>query len=359
MGSSRSGPTRMAREIAEIPAVVERTLREGARDLDQVARAIARRAPRFVLIAARGTSDHAAVYARYLIETTLGIPVGLAAASVTTIYRAPLRWDDVLLVAVSQSGAGPDMAAVVEAARAAGAPTLAITNEPSSALAAAAELVLPLHAGDERAVAATKTYVASLAVVAGLVARLAAPLGGGAPWAAALAGLPDELARTLEVAGAWVRGAGAPCVAELAAADEALVVSRGHNFATALEVALKLKETGRIFADGYSTADLLHGPVTVAGPELPTLAFRPDGPAGVAVDESLAVARRSGTLPWTVGGHEVAGRHHALVVAGRLPEPLTPLAFVLPGFLLAEATARARGRDPDAPAGLSKVTRTR
>jgi glucosamine--fructose-6-phosphate aminotransferase (isomerizing) len=349
----------MAREIAEIPAVVERTLRDGAADLDDVARAIARRAPRFVLIAARGTSDHAAIYARYLIETTLGIPAGLAAASITTIYHAPLRWDDILLVAVSQSGAGPDVAAVVEAARAAGAPTLAITNEPSSALAVAAELVLPLHAGEERAVAATKTYVASLAVVAGLVARLAAPLAGGAPWAPAMAGLPEELARTLEDAGAWVRGPGAQCVAELAAADEALVVSRGHNFATALEVALKLKETGRIFADGYSTADLLHGPVAVAGPGLPTLAFRPDGPAGVAVDETLAVARRSGTLPWTVGGREVAGRHHALVIAAGLPEPLTPLAFVLPGFLLAEATARARGRNPDAPAGLTKVTRTR
>jgi glucosamine--fructose-6-phosphate aminotransferase (isomerizing) len=317
-------------------------------------------------VAARGTSDHAGIYARYLIETTLGIPVGLAAASVTTIYRAPLRWDDVLLVAVSQSGAGPDVAAVVEAARTAGAPTLAITNEPGSALAAAAELVLPLHAGEERAVAATKTYVASLAVVAGLVARLAAPLAAGASWANALSDLPDELARSLEVAGAWVRGPGAACVDELAAADEALVVSRGHNFATALEVALKLKETGRIFADGYSTADLLHGPVTVAGPELPTIAFRPDGPAGIAVDEALVVARRAGTLPWTIGGNELAGRpseltgrSRALVIAPDLPESLTPLAYVLPGFLLAEAVARARGRDPDAPAGLSKVTRTR
>jgi glucosamine--fructose-6-phosphate aminotransferase (isomerizing) len=186
-----------------------------------VAAVIARRAPRFVLVAARGTSDHAAIYARYLIETTLGIPVGLAAASITTIYGAPLHWDDVLLIAVSQSGAGPDVAAVVEAARAAGAPTLAITNDPSSALATAAELVLPLYAGEERAVAATKTYVASLAVVAGLVARLAAPLAGGAPWATALSGLPDVLARSLEIAGAWVRGPGASCVG-LAGADEAL-----------------------------------------------------------------------------------------------------------------------------------------
>ncbi len=352
---SRSAPTRMAREIAEIPAVVERALDEGADDLETAAREIERRAPRFVLIAARGTSDNAGVYARYLIETSLGIPVGLAAASVTTIYHAPLAWDDVLLVAISQSGAGPDVAAVVAAAREAGAPTLAITNDPASAVAAAAELVLPLRAGEERAVAATKTYVASLAVVAGLVARL----GGRAPWAAALGQLPEILAGTLAAAGAWIRGDGAALVGELARSNEALVVSRGHNFATALEVALKLKETGRIFADGYSTADLLHGPVVVAGPGVPALAFRPDGAPGAAVDEAVAVARRHGITPWTIGGHEVRGRDRALVVAPDLPEPLTPLAYVLPGFLLAESVARARGRDPDAPPGLAKVTRTR
>lgn len=345
----------MAREIAEIPGVVERALDDGAADMDSAAREIARRSPRFVLIAARGTSDNAGVYARYLIETSLGIPVGLAAASVTTIYRAPLAWADVLLIAISQSGGGPDVAAVVAAAREAGAPTLAITNDPSSPLAAAAELVLPLHAGEERAVAATKTYAASLAVIAGLVARL----HGRAPWAAALEQLPDTLAATLTTAGSWIRGDGAALVGELARANEALVVSRGHNFATALEVALKLKETGRIFADGYSTADLLHGPVVVAGPDVPALAFRPDGAPGVAVDEALAIARRRGIEPWTVGGNEVGRRDRAIVVAPELPEPLTPLAYVLPGFLLAEAVARARGRDPDAPPGLSKVTRTR
>ena len=355
MGSSRGAPTRMAREIAEIPAVVERALDEGSADLDWVARAIARRPPRFVLVAARGTSDNAGVYARYLVETTLGIPVGLAAASVTTVYRAALAWDDVLLVAISQSGAAPDVAEVVAAARAAGAATLAITNEPASLLAGAAELVIPLRAGEERSVAATKTYVASLAVLADLVGRLAA----GAPWAAGMDRLPEALGAALTTAGAWIRGPGAACIDAFARSDEALVVSRGHNFATALEVALKLKETGRIFADGYSTADLLHGPVTMAGPELPTLAFRPDGAPGAAVDEALAVARRSGSVPWTMGGAEVAGRDRALVVAPDLPEPLTPLAYVLPGYLLAEAVARARGRDPDAPPGLTKVTRTR
>lgn len=351
--------TSMAREIAEIPAVVARVLDDGAGDLDAVAGAIHARAPRFVLVAARGTSDHAGIYARYLLETTLGIPVGLAAASVTTIYGARLRWEDVLLVGISQSGAGPDVAAVVAAARAAGAPTLAITNDPVSPLAEAAELVLPLHAGEERAVAATKTYVASLAVVAGLVARLAERSGIPAVWAPALGAVPEALDATLRATGAWLAGPGRGCVEAFTAGDEALVVSRGHNFATALELALKLKETGRIFADGFSTADLLHGPVVVAGPDVPTLAIRPDGPAGRAVDDALAVAGRRGIVPWTIGGMEIAARGRALAVATDIPEPLTPLAYVLPGFLVAEAVARARGLDPDAPTGLSKVTRTR
>jgi glucosamine--fructose-6-phosphate aminotransferase (isomerizing) len=351
--------THMAREVAEIPGVVGRVLEEGGADLDAAAAAIAGRRPRFVLVAARGTSDHAGVYARYLLETAAGIPVGLAAPSVTTIYAAPVRWDDVLLLGISQSGAGPDVAAVVAAARAAGAPTVAITNDPGSLLAEAAEIVLPLRAGEERAVAATKTYVASLAVVAGLVARLATLGDTPASWATALPGVPAALEDALRTAGGWLAGEGRGCVEAFAAAGEALVVSRGHNFATALELALKLKETGRIFADGYSTADLLHGPVAVAGPMVPTLAIRPDGPAGRAVDDALTVAVRRGIVPWTIGGPEVAGRPRSLVVAPDLPEPLTPLAYVLPGFLVAEAVARARGRDPDAPPGLTKVTRTR
>lgn len=348
-------PTFMADEIAQVPAIVEDLLAARAAEIEAVAREIDRRRPRFAMIAARGTSDHAGIYARYLIETTLGLPVGLAAASVTTVYRASLDWDGVLLLAISQSGAGPDVAAVVEAARAAGAPTLALTNDPASPLATAAELVLPLGAGEERAVAATKTYVASLAIVAALVSRLA----GGAPWADDLASLPDTLAGALVEAGAWLRGAGAACVDALAGADEALVVSRGHNLATALELALKLRETSRIFADGYSTADLLHGPVAVAGPDIPTLVVRPDGPPGASVDEALAVAARRGIVPWTIGGREAAGRPRSLVVAPDLAEPLTPLAYVLPGYLVAEATARRRGRNPDSPPELSKVTRTR
>lgn len=347
-------PTMMATEIAEVPSVVERALCEGAPELDRVAALVDRWPFRFVMITARGTSDNAGTYARYLVETTLGLPVGLAAPSVTTIYAARLAWRDVLLLAVSQSGAGPDVAEVTRAARAGGALTVAVTNEPRSRLAEEAEAVLLLRAGEERAVAATKTYVASLAVLAGLVGRLAPE----AAWASALPDLPAILARSLDAGRAWLAGEGAEAVAAFAAADEALIVSRGHNLATALELALKLKETGRIFADAYSSADLLHGPVALAGADVPTLVPRPDGPLGTSIDEALAVADRAGAAPWWLGGPEVVGRPRSLALP-QLPEPLSPASLVLPGLLLVEAVARARGRNPDAPPGLAKVTRTR
>ncbi len=346
--------TVMAAEIAEVPAVVERALRDGASELDRVAALVDRRPPRFVMIAARGTSDNAGVYARYLVETSLGLPVGLAAPSVTTIYAGRLAWRDVLLLAVSQSGAGPDVAEVTRAARAGGALTVAVTNVPGSRLAEEAEAVLLLRAGEERAVAATKTYVASLAVLAGLIGRLAPE----AAWPPLMPGLPALLAMSLDAGRAWLAGEGAEAVAAFAAADEALVISRGHNLATALELALKLKETGRIFADGYSSADLLHGPVALAGADVPTLVPRPDGPLGTSIDEALAVAGRAGAAPWWLGGPEVAGRPRSLPLPS-LPEPLSPAVLVLPGLLLVEAVARARGRNPDAPPGLAKVTRTR
>ncbi len=346
--------TRMASEIAEIPAVVARILGEGASGTELVARLIERRRPRFVMVAARGTSDHAGVYARYLIETTFGWPVGLAASSVTTVYGARIDWRDILLLSISQSGAGPDIAAVTEAAHRGGATTVALTNEPDSPVAAIADGTLLLHAGPELSVAATKTYVASLAAIAALVGRLAPQ----AEWAPALTSLPDAIGSALVEGRGWLAGEGAEAVAAFARANEALVVSRGYNFATALELALKLKETGRVFADGYSSADFLHGPVALAGPGIPALVPRPDGPIGASIDEALDVAGRVGMDPWIIGGDEVAGRPRALALTAPLPEPLTPLTFVVPGLLLVEAVARARGRDPDAPPGLSKVTRT-
>jgi glucosamine--fructose-6-phosphate aminotransferase (isomerizing) len=349
--------TIMAAEIREVPSIVRTQLTTAAASFEAVAEAIRAAKPDWVSIVARGTSDHAAIYARYLIETQLGWPVGLASPSVTTLYHAPTKWANGLVLAVSQSGRSPDLVAVVEAARRGGALTVAVTNAPDSPLEAAASLGLRCTAGEERAVAATKSYVAELAAVARIVASLAP----ASELAGALPRVPDVLAETLSAAEAWLVGAGRELVAAIATAGRALVVSRGYNLATALETALKLKETGRIFAEGYSAADLEHGPIALAIAGFPTLAFRPDGPIGAAIDPAAERSRSLGARTWVVGGLEVAGQPDALSVGALadLPECLTPLALILPGQLLAEAVAVRLRLSPDAPTGLHKVTLTR
>jgi glucosamine--fructose-6-phosphate aminotransferase (isomerizing) len=353
--------TIMADEIRETPGIVQEQLDATGAVLEAVAEAVRRARPRWVSIVARGTSDHAAIYARYLIETQLGWPVGLASPSVTTIYQAPTDWTDGLVLAVSQSGRSPDLAAVVEAARRGGALTVAVTNVAGSPLELAAAHTVACRAGEERAVAATKSYVAELAAVAGIVAALVPD----SDLAAALPRAPAVLGRTLEAASAWFAGAGQgrglELVEAIAVAGRALVVSRGFNLATALETALKMKETGRIFAEGYSSADLEHGPIALAGAGFPTVVFRPDGPMGAAIDPAAAKARSLGASPWIIGGPEMAGAPDALAIdaLAELPECLTPLALILPGQLLAEAVAVRLGLSPDAPSGLSKVTLTR
>jgi glutamine---fructose-6-phosphate transaminase (isomerizing) len=358
----------MRAEIAEIPDVVRGQLRANADALATVAEAVRHARPHWVSIVARGTSDHAAVYAQFLIETHLGLPVGLASPSVTTVYGATIDWSGGLVLAVSQSGESPDIVAVVEAARHGGALTVAVTNERGSPLEAVAAHTVRCLAGEERAVAATKTYVAELAALAGIVAQLAP----SSEHAGALAAVADVLAATLDESSSWLEGAarsgagsragaGRPLVEAIAGAGRALVASRGFNLATALETALKLKETGRVFAEGYSTADLEHGPIALAAAGIPTLAFRPDGRMGAAIDPAVERARASGAEPWLIGGPEVAGMGHSLSLTSlaKVPESLTPLAYILPGQLLAEAVAVRLGLSPDAPTGLSKVTLTR
>jgi glutamine---fructose-6-phosphate transaminase (isomerizing) len=347
-------PTWMRREIAETPDVVAGLLREGGAEIAAAAAAIRAADPAWAMLVARGTSDNAAIHLRYLIETELGIPCGLAAPSVTTIYGAELRWRGGLVIAVSQSGRSPDLVAVVEAARSGGAVTVAIANDVDSPLVAAAEHLIDCRAGHERAVAATKSYVAQLAAGAALVAALA-PDGRLAP---ALERLPGTLRASLAGALDAITD-DAPIVAEFAASERSIVVSRGYDHATALEIALKLKETGRLFAEGYSAADLSHGPIVLSGPEIPVLAIRPDGRMGPEVDAAITAAARSGARPWVVGGGETLAGDRTIRLPIDVPDGLAALAFVLPGQLLAEAVARRRGYDPDAPPGLQKVTLTR
>ena len=355
--------TFMRREIEAIPGVVDRLLREGVTEIDRAAAAIRAADPGWVSLVARGTSDHAAIHLRYLIETELGIPAGMAAPSTVTIYGANLRWRGGLVVAVSQSGRSPDLIAVLDAARAGGALTVAIVNAADSPLAAAADHVIDCRAGEEHSVAATKSYVGQIAAGAALVAALSPSAG----LAEALPRMPAILRDSLRAASDAIRD-DAPIVAEFAASERSIVIGRGFAYPTALEIALKLKETSRLFAEGYSSADFSHGPVVLTGPEVPILAIRPAGRMGPLVDEGIAAALATGSVPWVVGGEAVAerlptgmdpDRTIALPLPADLPDALAALATVIPGQLLAETVSRRRGYDPDAPRGLLKVTMTR
>jgi glucosamine--fructose-6-phosphate aminotransferase (isomerizing) len=350
----------MRAEIGETPRAVERLLREEATAIGSVAAAT--RDPRWITFVARGTSDHAATYLRYLVETRAGIPAGLAAPSVVTVYGGRIRWAGGLVIAVSQSGRSPDLIAVLDDARRAGAATIALVNDAASPLAAAAGHVIDVRAGQERSVAATKSYVAQLAAGAALTAAWvdAEDLRAG------LDRLPDVLAGSIAAAAEVIHD-DSPIVAEFAASERSIVIGRGFDYATALETALKLKETGRLFAEGYSTADFSHGPVVLSGADVPVLVIRPGGAMGPFVDEGILAARAAGSRPWIVVGAEPTGpvagadpeRLIRLPLPVDLPEALAPLATILPGQLLAEAVSRRRGYDPDAPPGLRKVTLTR
>jgi glucosamine--fructose-6-phosphate aminotransferase (isomerizing) len=321
-------------EIAEQPEVIERLL--ASIDLGPLVGDLRARPPRFVVIAARGSSDNAARYAQHVLGRQCGLPVALATPSLHTLYGTPPRLDGALVIGISQSGASPDVTAVVADAAAQGQPTLAITNDPGSPLGAAAEHVIELGTGEERSVAATKTYTASLAAAAALAAAIA----GDDRLDAELRGVPDaiaaQLARPVDVGLEWQRCA---------------VIGRGANYATAFEAALKVKELTGIAAEPYSPPDLMHGPVAVLGPDHGVLAFAPAGPAAHGVHEAVAEARRRGA-PTIVAA---PGADLDLVA---MPEWLSPLGAVIPAQRLAAAVAERRGVAVDTPFGLSKITRT-
>ena len=345
-------PSWMRAEIEAIPVLLAEA-RSNQATVDALAARISAHPPTAIVIAGRGTSDHAALYARYLLELTIGVPASLAAPSLVTLYGARPDWRHVLVLAISQSGGSPDLLAVIDAARQGGAVTCGIVNDVGSELAGLVDVLLPIGAGPERSVAATKSYVLALDTIARLAAATAAT-----SWARALSQVPETARHVLDASSAWMIGEGAPLVDALAKADRALVVSRGMNLATALEVALKLKETAQIFADGYSAADLMHGPVSLGGPDVPAIVFRPDGPTVPSIDASLSALGLAGSPAWTIGTPSLRTGSAALALPCDLPEPLTPIALVLPGYLLAEQVARRRGLDPDRPRGLAKVTKT-
>jgi glucosamine--fructose-6-phosphate aminotransferase (isomerizing) len=338
-------------EIAEQPAAVARVLADAGGAIAAAAEEVRRRPPRYAVIAARGSSDNAARYAQHVLGRLCGLPVALATPSLHTVYDAPVRYTDGLVLGISQSGASPDVIAVLAAARAQGCVTVAITNDPGSPMAAAATHVIPLQTGVEASVAATKTYTTSLAAVAALAAAIAAD----EPRRRELAGVADAMERQLS------RTAGLDAAADAAAAWQRLaVIGRGANYATAFEAALKIKELAAVAAEPASPADFLHGPVAMLDPGFPVLAVLPSARGGAAVRDVLAAAHGRDADITVIAGDDYAaaapGERRLSVEPG--PEWLSPLCAVVPAQLLAVGAAEHRGVDVDRPAGLQKVTRT-
>ncbi|WP_432189719.1 SIS domain-containing protein [Streptomyces sp. Tue6028] len=339
----------MAREMAEQPDVMRRLLDTGAPRIQDVARQVASRSPRFVLLAARGTSDNAALYAKYLLEIRLGMPCGLTSMSTITAYGARPDLSDVLVITVSQSGGSPDLVASTRAAREAGAITLAVTNNPDSPLAAVSEYHIDIMAGPEKALPATKTYTASLLALYLFVEGLRGGDGAAAQVLPELAA--GLLARQDEVRALASR---------YRFAGRMVITSRGYGYPTAKEAALKLMETSYIPALSYSGADLLHGPLAMVDNISPVIAVVTDGRGGQALQPVLDRLRGRGADLVVVGPRaqvEQASAGFVLPTEG-VAEEVQPMLEILPLQLLAYEVTIARGQDPDAPRALAKVTET-
>jgi glutamine---fructose-6-phosphate transaminase (isomerizing) len=344
--------SRMLDEIREQPAALERTLAWGLRRAERFRAVVSRRHPRLVVLAARGTSDNAALFGRYLIEIATGIPVSLAAPSVLTLYDARMNYRDVLVVAISQSGESADVNFVVERAREQGGLTLGITNERASALARAAEYVFFVRAGREKSVAATKTYTGQMLLLYLLAYALGGPFRVGE-----LERLPELADRALRLETE---------VRELSARyrfmRHAVVVGRGLNYANTFEFALKLMETCYVVAERFSSADFLHGPIALVERNFPVFAFAPPGVTWPSVSVTLEKlqALQAEIVAITGEGNPEASRraNRVIRIRRRIKETLTPIPYIVPAQLFAACLAEEKGINPDRPRTIEKVTLT-
>ncbi|MGA2116433.1 MAG: SIS domain-containing protein [Bryobacteraceae bacterium] len=344
--------SRMLDEIRQQPEALARTLAGEVRHTGRFRKLLERKRPRLVVLVARGTSDNAAQFGRYLLEITTGIPVSLAAPSIATLYDAPIDYRDTLVVGISQSGESTDTNLVLERARAAGALTLGITNERASSLARLAEHVFLVRAGRERSVAATKTYTGQI-----LVLYLLAYALGGKVRLADLERIPQLAAESLGLE------------PEIGALSEryrymrsAVVVGRGLNYANAFEFALKLMETCYVVAERFSSADFLHGPIALVEPSFPVFAFAPMGVTWPSIGDTL---RKLKALKAEIvaiadpANREVDSMATRVIRLPRpIPEVLTPIPYIVPAQIFAACLAAQKGYDPDHPRTLHKVTLT-
>ncbi len=339
------------KEIREQPEAFRRLLEQGRPGVEALAARIREYAPTYGLIAARGSSDNAARYAQYLFGIHNHLTVGLAVPSFFTLYEAAPNMKGALAIGISQSGQSPDIVSVLESARKQGSATVAITNEPASPLAKASEHCVPLLAGEEKAVAATKTYTTELMAMA----MISAALEGKEERWADLAKVAGYAQQTIDLN---------EDVAEKAAAfkgmEHLVVIGRGFNYSTAYETSLKIKETNYLVAEPYSVADLLHGPVAMIGEGFPVLLVAPSGKTHADVPKVLeTVEKRKARLIAITDDAAVLERAEVgLRLPSGMPEWVSPMAAVIAGQLFAGGLADVNGLDPDRPRGLSKVTLT-
>jgi glucosamine--fructose-6-phosphate aminotransferase (isomerizing) len=351
--------SQMLTEIRQQPETLERTLESGLRAVARFQKDLERRRPKFIVLAARGTSDNAAQFGRYLLEITTGIPVSLAAPSIFTLYGASVNSKDVLFVAISQSGESTDTNLVLERAREWGAMNLGITNEASSTLAHLADHTWFVRAGKEKSVAATKTYTGQVLMLYLLAYALGAKIR------------LDDLRRLPEWADAAL--ATAPQVTERVERyrfmRETIVVGRGLNYANALEFGLKLMETCYVMAERFSSADFLHGPIAIVEESFPVFLFAPLGvtwPSTREMLEKLHQKKAEVTLITDAAHGEALGLcERAIRVPAKLAtkrtcldDLYTVIPYIIPAQLFAALLAREKGLDPDSPRSLTKITRT-
>lgn len=340
----------MLQEIAEQPAALQKTIAEERRKVEQLGQSLKQRDVDLIVLVARGSSDNAALFGRYLLEIKTGIPVALSAPSVHTLYRAKLNLKHALVVGVSQSGEGEDINLVLENARACGAFTVGITNEPDSSMVSLVDETLLMHGGRERSVAATKTFTGQMM----LFYMLANALSDG-QHTIDYGVVPDSVARALEQ-----RPAITELVQRYVFMENCVVVGRGLAYANAYEFALKLMETCYVVAERFSSADFLHGPLAMIERHFPVMLF---APPGVMLEGTKDLIRRlqelrADTLVITSDLDAAAMCSRAVIMPREIDEFTAPIPYIVPAQLFAALLAEAKGLDPDKPRSLSKVTRT-
>lgn len=345
MSSDNQTGTLMEKEAREAPEVVASQLHHNTFTLEDLSSSRPLSSLKMVVTCARGSSDHAAAYAKYLFEIMLGVPVLSLRPSIGSIYMRPMNLSDSLFLVISQSGKSPDLISCALWAKKNGAYVVALINAPNTPLGKETDLLLPLHAGEEKSVAATKSYIASLTATAHIVAQLS----GDIHFLENLQNLPKKLAAACQLN--WDQA-----IIPFASSDDLLVVGRGLCYGIALEAALKFKETASIHAEGFSSAELMHGPLALVRERYPILVFSQQDETRKGVQQLIDTLRNKGACVFAAEeGKETKWR---LPVINDIHPYLSPIAMIQRFYLLVNQISLARGFNPDQPEHLQKETRT-